>query len=54
MKTTHRDIEKLMPVATTIPTTAAVSLWWAKNPRRIGSHRLSVMLTAMPRAFPRK
>ena len=31
MKTTQRDIEKLMPVATMIPTTAAASRCRAKN-----------------------
>ena len=32
MKTTQRDIEKLIPVATTIPTTAAASRWRPKKP----------------------
>ena len=52
MKTTHRDIEKLMPVATMMPTTAAASRCWAKKVRRMGSQRLSVMLTAIPSALP--
>jgi len=53
MKTTQRDIEKLMPVATIIPTTAAASLCRAKKPKYCGKKSLSERLTAIPSALPR-
>src|SRR4029077_15811604 len=48
-----RDIEKLNPVATTIPTTAAASRCRAKNPIRIGRYSRRVKLSATARALLR-